>query len=108
MDNIPKDWKLKLRYGKLQTPYHHFTVIIDGFAEKEIEDFNCPKGFAFMSIKVWAEDYDMAADMACSFAENIGFKVKQSNSIYIYDTEPEQPPQEHPVGYGIGFTPYNE
>ena len=24
-----KDWKLKLRYGRIQTPFHHFTVLAE-------------------------------------------------------------------------------
>ncbi|MBP5789295.1 MAG: hypothetical protein J6W29_03575 [Neisseriaceae bacterium] len=108
MDDFPEDWKLKLRYGKLQTPYHHFTAIVDGVVEEEMANFDCPKGFAFMGMNLWAENYDMVVDMVNVFAENIGFKIKKHNSIYIYDTEPKIPPQEHPQAYDIKFYPYNE
>jgi len=32
MDDSQKDRKLKLRYGKLTTPYKHFSVIAEGIA----------------------------------------------------------------------------
>ena len=31
------DWKLKLRYGKLKTPFSHFTVLADGKVIKEMD-----------------------------------------------------------------------
>ena len=103
------DWKLKLLYGKLKTPFSHFTVLADGKVIKEMDGFDCPKGPAWMGIKVWAIDCGMAIDMARVIGENIGFKVKQSHdSILVYDTAPEEPPRDNPYGYDIKFTPYTE
>ena len=35
-----KDWFLKLKYGKIKTPFHHYTVLLDVFAEKEVTDLH--------------------------------------------------------------------
>ena len=40
-DQPPNDWKLKLRYGKLKTPYKHFTVFAEGCMEEESSVFEC-------------------------------------------------------------------
>ena len=54
VEKSEEDWKLKLRYGKISTPYEHYTLITDG----HILDANkCGVergGSAFMSMKVWA------------------------------------------------------
>lgn len=49
------DWKLKLRYGKLKTPFSHFTVLADGKVIKEMDGFDCPKGPAWMGIKTYLQ-----------------------------------------------------
>jgi hypothetical protein len=104
MENSEKDWKLKLRYGKMQTPYNHFTVIAEGIVEKLEEGFECPPGNAFMGMKVWASSTGEASDMIKVIGKQIGFEV--NGSIQVYDTEPEQPPGENPHGYDIKFTPF--
>jgi hypothetical protein len=106
MGNIEKDWKLKLRYGKLQTPYKHYTLIGEGFAEKFIEDFACPPGSAFMGIKVWASSHEEAANLIQSVAQDIGFSI--TGDIEIYDSDPEEPPTGNPYGYEIKFTPFQK
>jgi hypothetical protein len=105
-EEINQDWKLKLRYGKLSTPYKHYTAIADGIAGELADGFICKKGEAFMAMKMWAEDTNQAADMISVIGGRIGFKV--TGDIQIYDTEAEQPPKERPYGYGINFTPYGE
>ena len=75
MENTEKDWKLKLRYGKLETPYKHFTVIAEGIAEELEEGFKCPPGDAFMGMKTWASSYDEVADMVQVIGKQIGFNV---------------------------------
>jgi hypothetical protein len=107
-----KDWFLKLKYGKIKTPFHHYTVLLDVFAEKEVTDYNsnvCPEGNAWMGVKVWANDADEAADIACTLARSIGLEINTSNnSIQIFDTKPEMPPQEKPFAYDSNFSPYDE
>ena len=98
------DWKLKLRYGKLSTPFKHFTVIADGDAGELIDGFSCPIGPAFMSMKTWSSNSDESADMIVSIGKQIGFTV--TGKIEIYEAEPDQPPGENPHGYAIKFTPY--
>ncbi|MCG8588775.1 MAG: hypothetical protein MJE66_05745 [Proteobacteria bacterium] len=104
-DDPPQDWKLKLRYGQLETPYRHFTTVSDGVFSEPSADFECPAGPAVMSMRVWASDTNEAADMACTFGDQIGFAV--TGSVQIYDSEPEQPPRDDPFGYAIQFTPYD-
>jgi hypothetical protein len=105
MEEPEKDWKLKLRYGKLTTPFKHYTVIAPGEVGDLADGFECVKGNAYMGIKVWAESVDESADMIQSIGEQIGFIV--TGDIEIYETDPEQPPQEDPFGYDITFTPFS-
>ena len=100
-----KNWKLKLRYGKLKTPFQHFTLIVEGKVEHLSEDFSCPKGSAFMAMKVWAISWEEACDMIRAIAEHIGFEV--TGRINVYETPPTSPPRENPYGYDINFTPFD-
>jgi len=100
------NWKLKLRYDREITPFQHFTAIGDGVVAELIEGFECRKGPAVMAIKTWATDADESADMLRNIGEQIGFDA--TGKIEIYETDPEQPPKEHPFGYDINFTPYDE
>lgn len=107
MDDSNKDWKLKLRYGKITTPYLHYTLIAKGIIADKLEDgFECPKGNAFMGMKIWAISADDAADIIQSIAAQIGFAI--TGNIEVYETAPEQPPGEIPFGYDIQFTPFVE
>ncbi len=99
------DWKLKLRYGKLTTPYKHYTVIAEGVVGQLTEGFLCPPGNAFMSMKTWASSSEESIDMVSAIGRHIGFTV--TGRVYVYDTEPTEPPQEKPFGYGIQFTPFD-
>jgi hypothetical protein len=99
------DWKLKLRYGKTVTPYQHFSLIGGGMMLDESNKYGCPLGSAVMSIKIWAEDEDHAADTFQMIGEKVGFAVDQA--IEIYKTEPEEPPIDKAYGYDINFIPYD-
>lgn len=101
-----KDWKLKLKYGKLKTPFHHFTVIAEGMVEELEEGFECRPGKAYMGMKTWATDAEESADMIKGIGEHIGFRV--TGKIEVFTTEPKEPPGENPRGYDIQFTPYDE
>jgi hypothetical protein len=103
-DEPDKDWKLKLRYGKLKTPYQHYTVIAEGVVREDMKDFSCPPGNAFMGMKTWASSADESADMIQVIGRQIGFNV--TGRIQIYETEPTQPPGDNPYGYDITFTPF--
>ena len=98
-----KNWKLKLRYGKLKTPYQH--SIVEGTVEHLREGFSCPKGSAFMAMKVWATSSEESCDMIRAIAKHIGFDV--TGQISVFETEPTSPPREDPYGYDINFTPFN-
>ena len=105
-DNDIPDWKLKLRYGKLETPYIHYTALAEGRASQPIDDFDCPVGLAWMASKMWATSNDQAADIIQSIAAQIGFEL--SGDIKIYETEAVNPPKNDPYGYDIHFTPFTE
>jgi hypothetical protein len=100
-----QNWKLELRYGRLVTPYKHFTAIADGVAGELQDGFECRPGNAVMSIKTWATDADESAHMIRLIGQQIGFAT--SGKIEIYETKAEQPPGENPYGYDIQFVPYD-
>lgn len=106
MSETKGDWKLKLRYGKMDTRFSHFTVLADGLAGELVGGFECPQGRAWMAIKTWATNTDESADMARVIGKQIGFIV--DGHIDVFRSEPEQPPGDNPYGYGIAFTPYEE
>ncbi|MEM6767702.1 MAG: hypothetical protein AAF655_22385 [Bacteroidota bacterium] len=101
---MEKDWKLKLRYGILQTPYSHYTVLANGIVGELVEGFQCPKGKAWMAMKTWASSTGESGDMIRIIGKEIGFTV--TGRVEVYKTEPKEPPRENPYGYDIKFTPY--
>src|SRR5262245_51926328 len=108
MDNeaVERDWKLKLRYGQLQTPFKHYTAIAEGIVGELAEGFSCRPGNAFMAMKTWASSADESAHMVRVIGEKIGFQV--TGNTQVYDTEPTEPPRPNPFGYDISFTPFDE
>lgn len=103
---MEKDWKLKLRYGKLTTPYSHYTVLADGEVRELAEGFECRPGKAWMAMKTWSMSTEESSDMIRVIGEQIGFIV--TGKIEVYSTEPVEPPGENPFGYDIKFTSYDE
>ena len=100
---VDPDWKLKLRHGKLKTPFCHYTVIAEVRVGQFMEGYSCPPGSAFIAMCMWAESVDDAAQMMGTFGDRIGFLV--TGRMQIYDSEPAQPPRDIPYGYGIDFQP---
>jgi hypothetical protein len=103
MNEQDKNWKLKLRYGKLTTIHKHFTAITKGIVNKE-SDYS--PGNAFMAVKIWAETYDDAAHLVESVANQVEFTI--TGEIEIFDTEPQEPPKQNAYGYDLGFTYFQE
>ncbi len=101
-----ENWKLKLRYGKLTTPFSHYTILADGIVGELKDGFECRKGRAWISMKAWAVSNDEAIDMMQYVSEQIGFSI--DGRIEVYTTDPVNPPKEKPYGYDILFTPYDE
>jgi hypothetical protein len=99
------DWKLKLRYGKLTTDFTHYTIIADGKVVKNNADYNTSLGPAFMAMKVWAKDIDNANDVIVAVGKHLGFNV--AGKLEVFKTDPQQAPKDHPYGYDINFTPYD-
>ena len=106
MGDEPKNWKLKLRYGKLKTRLKHFSVLADGVVGQFVDGFECRPGRAWMSMKTWATDPDESTDMIQVIGRQIGFSV--DGRIEVYDTPPEKPPGDKPHGYDIRFYPYDK
>jgi hypothetical protein len=102
--DVDKDWKLKLRYGKLKTPYKHYTLIAPVIINEFIEDFEAKPGHAYLGMKIWASDYDEAVEIIENIGIQTGYQI--NGKIEIYDTPPEQPPADHPNAYGINFSYY--
>jgi len=103
---VEDNWKLKLRYGKLQTPFKHFTAIGEGVVGELKDGFSCPKGSAFMGMKTWALSTEQSADMLRVIGSQLGFEL--TGNVQVYETEPVDPPSERPYGYSIQFTPFGE
>jgi hypothetical protein len=102
-----KSWKLKHRHGIIKTPFTHFSLIAEGIVEDELQHgFECPQGNAFMGMKVWAASDEEAINMIKTIGEQIGFIT--TKRVYIYSTEPAEPPGENPHGYDINFTPFKD
>jgi hypothetical protein len=101
-----KDWKLKLRYGKLITPYKHYTLIAEGVVGKLADGFECRPGTAFMAMKAWASSEDEAFDMIKSIGRHIGFSV--TKEIQLFNSDPQEPPSDGPYGYEINFHSFDE
>lgn len=98
-------WKAQLRYGKIQTPFHHFVVIAEVTVGELAEGFECPPGSAWMATKTWASSTDESVDMIHVIGRHIGFTV--TGSIHVAETEPSEPPRDKPYAYDIRFTPFD-
>ncbi|OWV83950.1 hypothetical protein ATY75_05115 [Rhizobium sp. N122] len=100
-----KNWRLKLRYGKLKTAFRHFAVIADGEVVTSNVDFGTTAGSAaFFSMQAWAIDSEQATDMVVRIGRDVGFEA--SGRVYVYSTEPQQPPGQNPHAYGLNFRQY--
>ncbi len=75
-------WKAQHRYGKIQTPFHHFTALAEGTVGELADGFECPSGSAWMVMKTWASSADESADMIRVIGRQIGFTV--TGKIHIY------------------------
>jgi hypothetical protein len=104
-DQPEKNWKLKLRYGKLKTPYRHFSAIAEGVVGELSDGFSCRAGSAFMGMNTWSSSADESADMIRVIGRRIGFVV--TGKIHIFETDPKEPPKDTPYGYEIKFTPFD-
>lgn len=99
-----KDWKVRLRYGKLHTPYSHFTLLGAGELTNELTWNDCRPGPAILSMKIWASCQDEAFDVFRSVAHQIEFEI--DDKIELYDTDPKNPPKVEPYAYDLMFTPF--
>lgn len=100
------DWKVKLRYGRISTPFQHYAIIADGTAGQLADGFECRPGPAMMAMKGWATDIDEAGDMIRYVSEKVGFSI--TGRIQIYQAELDEPPRDKPFAYNISFVPYSD
>lgn len=70
------NWKLKLRYGKLTTPYTHYTILADVLVGDNLEEFECIPGKAWLGVKIWASSEDEAIEIIKNIGESTGFKLR--------------------------------
>ncbi len=103
-DDPPPDWKLKLRYGKLETPFLHFATITEGWFDEAFPEYGCPAGNAVMGLKVWARDDNEAISVTQDFGESIGFSA--SGRIEVYEVPPDEPPKHEPYVCKWTFHPF--
>lgn len=88
------------------TEFTHFTLLADGHVVEPNADFGTQPGPCIMSMKVWAQDAEQAADMIVDIGKQLGFHADGELQMFI--TDPEEPAEEHPFGYDIQFTAYPE
>ena len=98
------NWKLMLRYGRLKTPYEHFTVLADVRVIEGDADLGSQVGPAWLGMKVWAESADAAADLVGAIAPQVGADL--GGRVEVYSSEPHRPPQDEPFAYDLSFVAY--
>ena len=103
-DDPPSDWKLKLRYGKLETPFSHFATVTKGAFDEAFPEYGCPAGDAVMGLKVWAANADEAALVSRAFGQSLGFSA--SGDTEVYDVPPDEPPKQKAHVYHWTFHPF--
>src|SRR4051794_14365337 len=86
-----KNWKLKLRYGRLKTNFRHYTLLADGEIVTPNAEHETEIGPAVSGMKVWAPDIDEAVDMIRVIGQHLGFSP--TGDIQVYETEPDEPPR---------------
>ncbi len=104
MSENESDWKLKYKYGIKKTSFKHYTILAPGVSKNIENAFNCPDGKAIMGMKIWAFNSKEAATLFQEVGDQIGFTT--TGNIEIYDSDPQEPPQENPSVYNINFTPF--
>ena len=103
---LPADWKALYQSGRLETPYRHYAVIMNGVAGRKAADFGAKPGPAFMGMKIWASSSAEAAQMARSYAERASFTIR--GEIEVYATDPTEPPRDEPYAYSVKVTSYKK
>ena len=103
-DDPHPNWKLLLRYGRLDTPYEHFTVLADVQVIEGDADLGSRVGPAWLSMKVWAASADAAAQLVEAIASQVGTELR--GNVEVYSSEPTEPPQEEPFAYDPSFVAY--
>ncbi|MCZ4244485.1 hypothetical protein [Pedobacter punctiformis] len=93
----------KLKYGKYKTQYNHYTALAAGTVT-DLQAFSCPNGNAYMGMKMWVKSFEDCVELFQSVGMQIGFSI--ADEIEIYETEPIEPPAEHPYAYDINFNPF--
>jgi hypothetical protein len=104
LDEPHPNWKLLLRYGRLETPYEHFTVLADVRVIEGDADLGSEVGPAWLSMKTWALSGDAAADLIGAIAPQLGAELR--GRVEVYSSEPAEPPRDEPFAYDPSFVAY--
>lgn len=97
-----KNWKLKLHYNKIKTPYKHYQLFANGKnIAMDPEKYKNQSPNAYMALKCWAEDDKQAVSMMDKVAQSVGFEIK--DKVEIYHNEPTQSPEKEPYAYDLNF-----
>lgn len=79
-----KNWKLRLRFGKLKTHLKGFVTIVE---------CSGPHSNLFLTVQTWAEDPDQAIEIAIAEAKRRGY---QPFKAQLYDKDLDFPPRNNP------------
>ena len=85
--------------------FSHFTLVADGVVVTANADFETVPGPAICTMKVWANNADLAAEMMVAIAPQLGFQP--SGRVELYETEPDLPPEDQPFAYDVNFVAYD-
>lgn len=86
--------------------FSHFTLVADGEVLEANTEFETFPGPAFCTMKVWADNADMAANMLASIAPQLGFQP--AGELEVYETDPDLPAEDQPFAYHVTFTAYTD
>ncbi len=104
--DLGEDWKVKLRDGRIGTPFQHYLIVAAGIAGQLVDGLDCPPGPAVMAMKGWATDSDEAVAMIRFVSEEVGFSI--TDEVEVHPAELDLPPRERPYAYCISFLPYSD
>lgn len=85
--------------------FSHFTLVADGTVTTPNADFDTLPGPAICTMKIWAEDAQMAVDILGGLAPRIGFEP--AAEVEVYETDPDLPAEDRPFAYAVNFTAYS-
>jgi hypothetical protein len=86
--------------------FTHYAIVADGRIVEANAEFGTEPGPAVISMKAWASNTEEAVDMIVEVSNRFGFKL--AGEIEIYVTAPDAEAKDHPFGYDVGFSRYDD